>query len=139
MNPFEGMKSEDEEEDLALTDRRGEEEEVDEEELQAFLDGELGNRLPFLQDDSCQGIVAENQENNPFSIPSSKAEDALRTRKFPFMFVWNSLFSLYYINSVQLREEHCNDVPEAWTFIWTYMGPIPESFWPRQFQCVCWH
>ncbi|XP_076017371.1 rho guanine nucleotide exchange factor 12 isoform X2 [Genypterus blacodes] len=81
LNPFEGMKSEDEEEDLALTDRRDEEEEeeVDEVELQAFLDGELGNRLPFLQDGLCQGIAAENQENNSFSIPPSKAEDALRT------------------------------------------------------------
>ncbi|KAF7661419.1 hypothetical protein LDENG_00262550 [Lucifuga dentata] len=81
MNPFEGMKSEEEEEeeDLVLADRQEEEEEVDEEELQAFLDGELGDRLPFLQDESCQGVTAENQENNAFSFPFSKAEDALRT------------------------------------------------------------
>lgn len=81
LNPFDGMKSEDEEEDLAVAGRREEEEddEVDEEELEAFLDGQLGDRLPFLQEGSRQGIAIENQEHNAFGIPTSKAEDALST------------------------------------------------------------
>ncbi|XP_030010087.1 rho guanine nucleotide exchange factor 12-like isoform X2 [Sphaeramia orbicularis] len=74
-NPFDGMKSEDEEEELALADRQEEEEEdgeVDEAELEAFLDGQLADRL---QEESQQ----ENQQQNSLSIPSSKAEEALRT------------------------------------------------------------
>ncbi|XP_029924955.1 rho guanine nucleotide exchange factor 12 isoform X2 [Myripristis murdjan] len=79
LNPFEGIKSEDEEEESALADRREpEEEEVDEEELEAFLDGQLADRLPFLQERSRQGIAIENQEN-PFDLPSFRAEEALRT------------------------------------------------------------
>lgn len=80
------MKSEDEEEELAAADRQDDEEvedeEVDEAELEAFLDGQLAD-MPFLQQEgSRQGIALENQEHNTFSIPSSKAEDALRTCKF---------------------------------------------------------
>ncbi|XP_029282607.1 rho guanine nucleotide exchange factor 12-like isoform X2 [Cottoperca gobio] len=83
MNPFDGMKSEDEEEELTVADGREEEEEdeeeVDEAELEAFLDGHLADGLPFLQDESHQGVAAENQEPNAFGVPSSKGEDALRT------------------------------------------------------------
>ncbi|XP_070773277.1 rho guanine nucleotide exchange factor 12-like [Enoplosus armatus] len=81
MNPFDSMKSEDEEEELAVTDRQEEEEEddeeVDEAELEAFLDGQLADRL--LQEGSRQGIAIENQELDAFGIPSSKGEEALRT------------------------------------------------------------
>lgn len=81
INPFDGLKSEDEEEELAAIVRQeedGEEEEVDEAELEAFLDGQLTDRL--LQEGSRQGIAlpAEDMESN---FPSSKAEEALRTRK----------------------------------------------------------
>ncbi|KAK2828410.1 hypothetical protein Q5P01_019444 [Channa striata] len=83
INPFDSMKSEDEEEELAVADRQEEEvenEEVDEAELEAFLDGQLADRHPFLQQErSRQGIAIENQDHNAYSLPSSKAEDALRT------------------------------------------------------------
>lgn len=84
MTPFDGMKSEDEEEELAIADRREEEEddeEVDEAELEAFLDGQLADRLPFLLEGSRQGIAIESQEHCAFSIPPSKGEEALRTCK----------------------------------------------------------
>ncbi|XP_028276713.1 rho guanine nucleotide exchange factor 12 isoform X2 [Parambassis ranga] len=76
-NPFNGLKSEDEEEELSAADRQEEEEdeEVDEAELEAFLDGQLADRL--LQEGSRQGIAIESDELSTFS--SSKAEDALRT------------------------------------------------------------
>ncbi|XP_008302862.1 rho guanine nucleotide exchange factor 12-like isoform X2 [Stegastes partitus] len=80
LNPFDGLKSEDEEEGLATAGRQEVDEEdveVDEAELEAFLDGQLADRL--LQEGSRQGIAIENDELNPFSLPSSKAEDALRT------------------------------------------------------------
>lgn len=79
------MKSEDEEEELTVADRREEEEdeEVDEAELEAFLDGQLADRLPFLQQEgSRRGIAIENEERDLFSVTSSKAEDALQTCKF---------------------------------------------------------
>ncbi|TKS83195.1 Rho guanine nucleotide exchange factor 12 [Collichthys lucidus] len=126
MNPFDGMKSEDEEEELAVGDRQEEEElavgdrqeeeelavgdrqeeeelavgdrqeeeelavgdrqeeedddeEVDEAELEAFLDGQLADRMPFLQEGSRQGIALENQDQDTFSLPTSKGEEALRT------------------------------------------------------------
>ncbi|KAM6984021.1 rho guanine nucleotide exchange factor 12-like [Tautogolabrus adspersus] len=85
INPFDGMKSEDEEEELASADRPEEEEEeeeeeggdeeIDEAELEAFLDGQL----PFLQEETPQGVATENQEHNAFDLPSSKGEEALRT------------------------------------------------------------
>uniref|UniRef100_A0A7N8XBM7 Rho guanine nucleotide exchange factor (GEF) 12b n=1 Tax=Mastacembelus armatus TaxID=205130 RepID=A0A7N8XBM7_9TELE len=85
INPFDGLKSEDEEDELVVADTReeeGEEEEVDEAELEAFLDAQLAERLPFLQQEgSRQGFAIENQEHIEFSIPTSKAEDALRTCK----------------------------------------------------------
>ncbi|KAM9846903.1 rho guanine nucleotide exchange factor 12 [Aulostomus maculatus] len=81
-NRFDHMRSEDEEEELSLADRSEEEEEedgdVDEAELEAFLDGQLADRLPF-QGGSCQGITAENQDRRSLVLSSSKAEEALRT------------------------------------------------------------
>ncbi|XP_054902717.1 rho guanine nucleotide exchange factor 12 [Poeciliopsis prolifica] len=79
INPFDGLKSEDEEEELAAPVRQeedGEEEEVDEAELEAFLDSQLTDSL--LQEGSRQGIAfpVEDTESN---FPSSKAEEALRT------------------------------------------------------------
>uniref|UniRef100_A0A8D3D6B7 Rho guanine nucleotide exchange factor 12-like n=1 Tax=Scophthalmus maximus TaxID=52904 RepID=A0A8D3D6B7_SCOMX len=92
IGPFNGLKSEDEEEELVVADRREEEEEEEEEEedeelneaeLEAFLDGQLADRLPFLQQEgSRQGLAVENQEHSAFVAASSKAEDALRTCKF---------------------------------------------------------
>ncbi|XP_059207320.1 rho guanine nucleotide exchange factor 12-like isoform X2 [Centropristis striata] len=83
INPFDDMKSEDEEEELVVADRPEEEEEneeVDEAELEAFLDGQLAEGLPFLQEEeSRQADAVEIQEHNSFGIPSSKGEDALRT------------------------------------------------------------
>ncbi|KAM3869008.1 rho guanine nucleotide exchange factor 12 [Diretmus argenteus] len=81
LNPFEGIKSEDEEEYSALADRgeEEEEEEVDEEELEAFLDGELADRLPFLPERSRQGIAIEDPEHDILGGTSSRAEEALRT------------------------------------------------------------
>uniref|UniRef100_A0A3Q3GVR9 DH domain-containing protein n=1 Tax=Labrus bergylta TaxID=56723 RepID=A0A3Q3GVR9_9LABR len=74
-NPFDGMKSEDEEEEL---EEEGGDEEIDEAELEAFLDGQL----PFLQEETPQSVAAENQELNAFdSASSSKGEEALRTCK----------------------------------------------------------
>ncbi|CAB1316675.1 unnamed protein product, partial [Coregonus sp. 'balchen'] len=86
-NPFDGVKSDDEEEeDSPLPDRREEQEEeeeveeVDEEEIEAFLDGELADRLPFLQERSRQGIAIDDQEpDDTFGMPPSRAEEALRT------------------------------------------------------------
>lgn len=68
INPFDGLKSEDEEEELAEGSRQEEEEdeeEVDEAELEAFLDGQL--------------VEMENEEHDSFTAPSSKAEEALKT------------------------------------------------------------
>lgn len=73
------MKSEDEEEDAPVADRQ--EEEVDEAELEAFLDGQLAERHPFLQQEgSRRGIAIDSQQHNSLNI--SKAEDALQTCKF---------------------------------------------------------
>ena len=80
------MKSEDEEEELAVAGRPVEdEEEVDEAELEAFLDGQLADRL--LQEGSRQGIALENEEHTVFDIPSSKAEEALRTCKLLYFLI----------------------------------------------------
>ncbi|KAM4726960.1 rho guanine nucleotide exchange factor 12 [Anableps anableps] len=75
ISPFDGLKSEDEEEELAAAVRQ-EEEEVDEAELEAFLDGQLADRL--LQEGSRQGIAVA-VEDMESTFPSSKAEEALRT------------------------------------------------------------
>ncbi|CAG5870380.1 unnamed protein product [Menidia menidia] len=83
VNPFDDLKSEDEEEDqpvLRSPGKEGEVEgevEVDEAELEAFLDGQLADRL--LQEGSRQGIALENDVHSVFAPPSSKAEEALRT------------------------------------------------------------
>lgn len=54
--------------------------EVDEEELEAFLDGQLAERL--LQEGSRLGIALEHEEEHSvFVTPPSKAEEALRTRE----------------------------------------------------------
>ncbi|XP_026227137.1 rho guanine nucleotide exchange factor 12 isoform X2 [Anabas testudineus] len=83
INSFDGMKSEDEEEEPPVAEKQEEEveeEEVDEAELEAFLDGQLAERHPFLQQEgSRRGIAIDSQEHNSFSIPASKAEDALQT------------------------------------------------------------
>ncbi|XP_064863310.1 rho guanine nucleotide exchange factor 12-like isoform X4 [Oncorhynchus nerka] len=83
INPFDSIKSDDkEEESPLLLDRREEEEveEVDEEEVEAFLVGELADRLPLLQERSCQGIAIDDQEpHDAFVMPPSRAEEALRT------------------------------------------------------------
>ncbi|XP_038164664.1 rho guanine nucleotide exchange factor 12-like [Cyprinodon tularosa] len=73
-NPFDCVKSEDEEEELADAVKQEEEEEVDEAELEAFLDGQLADRL--LQEGSRHGIAVEDMD---LTFPSSKAEEALRT------------------------------------------------------------
>ncbi|KAG7516818.1 rho guanine nucleotide exchange factor 12-like isoform X1 [Solea senegalensis] len=99
IGPFNGMKSEDEEEELAVDDRRVEEEEemdeeLDEAELEAFLDGQLAERLPFLQQEgSRQGIALEHQEHDTFLSPSSKAEDALRTLSMLKQALFNHMLS----------------------------------------------
>nr|XP_015817390.2 rho guanine nucleotide exchange factor 12 isoform X2 [Nothobranchius furzeri] len=83
INPFEDIKSEDEEkvlsqeeedeeEVLVVANRlQEEEEEVDEAEVEAFLDGQLADRL-------LQEIVVENNHSE-FNTSSSKAEEALQT------------------------------------------------------------
>ncbi|XP_051257369.1 rho guanine nucleotide exchange factor 12 isoform X2 [Dicentrarchus labrax] len=96
MNPFDGMKSEDEEEEMAVADRQEDEEEdeeVDEAELEAFLDGQLADTLPFLQQGSRQGIAIENQEHNAFGLPSSKGEEALRTLAMLKQSLFNHMMS----------------------------------------------
>uniref|UniRef100_A0A6Q2ZKZ4 Rho guanine nucleotide exchange factor (GEF) 12a n=1 Tax=Esox lucius TaxID=8010 RepID=A0A6Q2ZKZ4_ESOLU len=66
----------------------GEEEEeevgdIDEEEVEAFLHGELTDRLPFLKERSRQGIAIDDQEpDDTFGMPASRAEEALRTCEF---------------------------------------------------------
>lgn len=84
-NPFDSMKSEDEEEEgPATVDSQEEEEdneEVDEAELEAFLDGHLADGPTFLHDGS--GLTGDNQElSASFVAPSYKSEEALRTRMF---------------------------------------------------------
>ncbi|KAL0994607.1 hypothetical protein UPYG_G00124770 [Umbra pygmaea] len=112
-NPFDAIKSDnEEEEETPLSDRgeteestlsgRGEEEdsplsdrgeedideeedeeeveEIDEEEVEAFLHGELADRLPFLKERSRQGIAIDDQEpDDSFDVAPSRAEEALRT------------------------------------------------------------
>lgn len=84
MNPFDGLKSEDEEEEPVMVsipeaaEEEGDEEdeaEVDEAELEAFLDGQLADGLMFLQDQE------QNQEPRTFCELPSKGEEALRTRR----------------------------------------------------------
>lgn len=81
INPFDGLKSEDEEEELAAAVRHAEEEddegEVDEAELEAFLDGQLADRL--LQEGSRRGIAVAIEDMELAFPASSKAEEALRT------------------------------------------------------------
>ena len=80
---------EEEEEELLVEDRHDEdeeieeEEEVDEAELEAFLDGQLEDGLPFLpeEEETHQDVAAENMEQDVFISPSSKGEEALRTCK----------------------------------------------------------
>ncbi|XP_008331233.1 rho guanine nucleotide exchange factor 12 isoform X2 [Cynoglossus semilaevis] len=78
INPFNGLKSEDEEEELTVAERQEEEEEeeeeLDEAELEAFLDGKLAERLQ--QEESCRNQEAEGLGLGP---PTSKAEEALQT------------------------------------------------------------
>ncbi|KAI4785221.1 hypothetical protein KUCAC02_037893, partial [Chaenocephalus aceratus] len=48
---------------------------------EAFLDGQLEDGLPFLQEEeeTHQDVAAENMEQDVFITPSSKGEEALRT------------------------------------------------------------
>ncbi|XP_041657068.1 rho guanine nucleotide exchange factor 12 [Cheilinus undulatus] len=99
-NPFDGMKSEDEEEEPASSDRREEDveeeeadEEIDEAELEAFLDGQLAEGLPFLEEASPQGVATENQEHNALDLPSSKGEEALRTLAMLKQALFNHMIS----------------------------------------------
>ncbi|XP_024119708.1 rho guanine nucleotide exchange factor 12 isoform X1 [Oryzias melastigma] len=105
VNPFDCLKSEDEEEELTAADRQEEEdlivaerqeeeelsamerreeeeeeiEEVDEAELEAFLNGQLAERLLQESAGSRQGIAIQSEESMEFSFPTSKAEEALHT------------------------------------------------------------
>lgn len=78
MNPFDGLKSEDEEEEPVMVsvpevaEEEGDEE-VDEAELEAFLDGQLADGLILLQDQE------QNQEPRTFCELPSKGAEALRT------------------------------------------------------------
>ncbi|XP_061073106.1 rho guanine nucleotide exchange factor 12 isoform X2 [Conger conger] len=56
-----------------------EEEEDSEEGQAAFLNSELADRLPFLKRGSRQGLAIGDDETNPFSLPPSRAEEALKT------------------------------------------------------------
>ncbi|KAJ8267059.1 hypothetical protein GJAV_G00137840 [Gymnothorax javanicus] len=67
-NPFEEIKPEEEGADL---DREGEE--------APYLEPDLVDRLPFLPERSRQGVAIEEDEAEPFSLPPSRAEEALRT------------------------------------------------------------
>ncbi|KAJ8280592.1 hypothetical protein GJAV_G00056630 [Gymnothorax javanicus] len=44
-----------------------------------FLDSSLADRLPFLKRGSRQGVAIGDDDSNPFSVPPSRAEDALKT------------------------------------------------------------
>uniref|UniRef100_A0A665U9A7 Rho guanine nucleotide exchange factor (GEF) 12b n=1 Tax=Echeneis naucrates TaxID=173247 RepID=A0A665U9A7_ECHNA len=112
INPFDGMKSEDEEEELAVADRQEEEEEdeeVDEAELEAFLDGQLADRLPFLQQEgSRRGIAIEDQEHSAFGVTSSKAEDALQTLAMLKQALFNHMMSRETEEEKEATEEKKN-------------------------------
>lgn len=84
-NPFDGIKSEDEEEEeeeaASVDDRPGDEREedeveVDEEELEAFLDAQLEDEN---EEEARASFASLGSPSSPSS--SSKAEEALATRK----------------------------------------------------------
>ncbi|RVE64193.1 hypothetical protein OJAV_G00143720 [Oryzias javanicus] len=66
-NPFDCLKSEDEEEELTPTDRQEEEDLI------------LAERLLQESAGSRQGIAIQSEESMEFSFPTSKAEEALHT------------------------------------------------------------
>uniref|UniRef100_A0A3Q4BI26 Rho guanine nucleotide exchange factor (GEF) 12b n=1 Tax=Mola mola TaxID=94237 RepID=A0A3Q4BI26_MOLML len=118
LNPFDGLKSEDEDEEPAVADSQEEEEEeeenveVDEAELEAFLDRQLADGLPLQQDGL--RFPGDNQEHDTFSVPSSKSEEALRTRKSVQLCrtVWVVgllLSALYQISKTDCSEESSTD------------------------------
>uniref|UniRef100_W5KJ64 Rho guanine nucleotide exchange factor (GEF) 12b n=1 Tax=Astyanax mexicanus TaxID=7994 RepID=W5KJ64_ASTMX len=80
-NPFE-TKSEDEGEVESLLPVQDEEEveaeEVDEEEVEAFLDSDLAYKLPFLKQGSRQAIAIEEKDSEVFDMPPLMADEALR-------------------------------------------------------------
>ncbi|XP_011609543.2 rho guanine nucleotide exchange factor 12-like isoform X1 [Takifugu rubripes] len=98
LNPFDGLKSEDEEEEPVMVsiqevaEEEGDEE-VDEAELEAFLDGQLADGLIFLQDQE------QNQEPRTICELPSKGEEALRT----LAMLKQALFSHMLRNSEDLR------------------------------------
>uniref|UniRef100_UPI0037E7B79D rho guanine nucleotide exchange factor 12 isoform X2 n=1 Tax=Semicossyphus pulcher TaxID=241346 RepID=UPI0037E7B79D len=96
LNPFDDVKPEDEEEELALADRQEidlGDEEIDEAELEAFLDGQLADGLPFLQQGSRRGIALASQDHNAFDVSSSKGEEALRTLAMLKQALFNHMIS----------------------------------------------
>ncbi|XP_061818723.2 rho guanine nucleotide exchange factor 12 isoform X1 [Nerophis lumbriciformis] len=127
--PFDGTKSEDEEEaeveaeEPSAAERREEEEEdgeVDEEELEAFLDGQLGDRLPFLQEGCRQGIAIESGEGEMFVSQPSKAEEALRTLVTLKHFLFNHMMASEAAGgNGEGRDCHMTSPPD------TPEGPIP--------------
>ncbi|XP_075888067.1 rho guanine nucleotide exchange factor 12 isoform X3 [Nelusetta ayraudi] len=67
-------------------------EEVDEAELEAFLDGQLADGPSFLHDES--GLTGDNQElSASFTTPPSKSEEALRTLATLKQVIFNHMLS----------------------------------------------
>jgi hypothetical protein len=83
-----------------LGDEAEEEEEdvVDVDELEAFLDGEMVDRLPLLRERSRHAIAIDSHEDTHLALDqppcSSRAEDALNTRGYFRMHVRYPLFTL---------------------------------------------
>ncbi|CAL8364533.1 unnamed protein product [Lota lota] len=99
-NPFDSINSDDEEDgESAQVERTDEEEQqqqqqgkeaeeeeegvVDVDELEAFLDGEMGDRLPLLRERSRHAIAIDSHKDTHLALDpppcSSRAEDALNT------------------------------------------------------------
>ncbi|KAM8835325.1 rho guanine nucleotide exchange factor 12 isoform 1-T1 [Synchiropus picturatus] len=100
LNPFDGLRSEDEAE-----------EEVDEAELEAFLDGQLADTLPFLQERSRRAVALENPDS--FCYPESKAEEALRTLLMLKDVLFSHMISRDQEKMVDQEENKTTEGPEA--------------------------
>ncbi|KAJ8347569.1 hypothetical protein SKAU_G00261580 [Synaphobranchus kaupii] len=66
-NPFEEIKPEEEGGELEREREEG-----------PYLEPDLADRLPFLPQRSRQGVAIEDDDADPFSLPPSRAEEALR-------------------------------------------------------------